>query len=87
MPTGGGKSLWFQLPALCHDGTTTVVLPLLSLGRDRLMALQQRGVPAMVWNSESSNASKPGLLHSANACESVYTTLEQFESEDLPCWK
>ena len=86
MPTGGGKSLCFQLPALCHEGTTIVVLPLLSLMHDRLMALQQRGVPAMVWNSESSNASKPGLLHSANACELVYTTLEQFESEDLRCW-
>ena len=87
MPTGGRKSVCFQLPALCHQGTTIVVLPLLSLMRNRLMALQQKGVQAMVWNSESSNASKPGLLRSANACELVYTTLEQFESEDLRCWK
>lgn len=51
LPTGGGKSICFQVPALCRDGLTVVVSPLISLMADQVQALERRGIGSTYLNS------------------------------------
>ena len=67
MPTGGGKSLCFQLPALCRDGLTVVISPLIALMRDQVRALQAAGVAAGALtsgNTDEENDAVFAAIHS-----------------------
>lgn len=65
LPTGGGKSLTFQLPALLFGGLTLVVSPLMALMKDQVESLQRRGIPAARLDSSLSGPAQAEVLAAA----------------------
>lgn len=85
MPTGGGKSLCYQIPALCLDGVTVVVSPLIALMQDQVEALQQLGIKASVLNSTLDNeeASDVEDLMKNNELDIVYVSPERLNTSSF----
>ncbi len=69
MPTGGGKSLCYQLPGLIRDGVAVIISPLIALMQDQVNAMKQLGVPAAFLNSSLSMAQQTGIEHALRAGE------------------
>ncbi len=83
MPTGGGKSLCYQLPALCRSGLTVVVSPLIALMKDQVDALQARGVQAAAVNSSLGAEEYRQVMYALRSGELriIYVAPERFGQE------
>jgi len=82
MPTGSGKSLCYQLPAMILDGVTLVVSPLIALMKDQVDALRARGLPATFINSSIPEGEQRARIESLRRREHklVYIAPERFRS-------
>ena len=85
MPTGGGKSICYQVPALCLDGITIVISPLISLMKDQVDALKTMGVKARLINSSLSNSEYNEALEEIenDECKIIYIAPERLDSMDF----
>ncbi|MET3698607.1 RecQ-like ATP-dependent DNA helicase [Bacillus oleivorans] len=82
MPTGGGKSLCYQVPGLVLDGTAIIISPLISLMKDQVDSLQANGVSAVFINSTLSHTEQRDILEEVRLGQYkfVYVAPERFES-------
>lgn len=69
MPTGGGKSLCYQIPALIFDGLTIVISPLIALMKDQVDALRVNGIEAAFLNSTQTSQEQDQILQKINSKE------------------
>ena len=83
MPTGAGKSICFQIPALIMPGITLVISPLISLMKDQVDALTEQGIPATFINSSLSPAESGRRLSfiASGRCKLVYVAPERLDGE------
>ena len=85
MPTGGGKSLCFQIPALVKDGLTLVISPLISLMQDQVMALRSNGINAFFFNSTQNVAEQKEVMDNvmSNRAKLLYVSPEKLMSPEF----
>jgi len=85
MPTGGGKSLCYQLPALMLEGTTVVVSPLIALMKDQVDALERRGIAATLINSSLTPSEQQERIRALarGKFKLVYIAPERFRSRSF----
>lgn len=88
MPTGGGKSLCYQLPALVSEKTAVVISPLIALMQDQAAQLAQMGIPAAVLNSTLSDAEQTAVVTRARegAYRLLYVSPERVARDDTMGW-
>ena len=85
MPTGGGKSLCYQLPAIMQEGLTVVLSPLIALMKDQVDALTRRGIDAGFINSSLGKQERQDRLTAlaAGRYTLLYVTPERFQKTDF----
>lgn len=85
MPTGSGKSLCYQIPALMFEGGTVVISPLIALMQDQVDALRRRGIPATFINSTVSREDREARLDGFldGRYKLLYVTPERFRKRDF----
>lgn len=85
MPTGGGKSLCYQVPALCVDGVTVVVSPLIALMKDQVDALILNGVKAAFLNSSQHPSEREQILQQLrrNELKLLYVAPERLVGAEI----
>ena len=85
MPTGAGKSVCYQLPALLLPGVTLVISPLISLMKDQVTALEQAGLPAAFLNSSQTTAAQREVLRGlkAGAYKLLYVAPERLTADSF----
>ncbi len=88
MPTGGGKSLCYQLPAVVSDRTAVVISPLIALMQDQAAQLAQMGIPAAVLNSSLASAEQSRVTRQARegAYRLLYLSPERLQRGDTLEW-
>lgn len=81
MPTGGGKSICYQIPALMSDGIAIVISPLISLMKDQVTSLNQNGIRAAYINSTLTSAQQSRAIYNAMRGEYklIYVAPERLE--------
>ena len=82
MPTGGGKSLIYQIPGLSMNGTAIIISPLISLMKDQVDGLESLGIPATYINSSLTPEEQELRMHAVfeGRYKFVYVAPERFES-------
>ena len=85
MPTGAGKSLCYQIPAIMTDGMTLVISPLISLMKDQVNSLVQQGVSAAYLNRSLTDGQfRKALMNAANGkYKIIYVAPERLESSSF----
>ncbi len=85
MPTGGGKSLCYQIPAICREGVAIVVSPLIALMQDQVAALRQLGINAAALNSATPQheAQATKAMMRAGTIDLVYVAPERLLMDDF----
>jgi ATP-dependent DNA helicase RecQ len=88
MPTGGGKSLCYQLPAVVSERTAVVISPLIALMQDQAAQLAQMGIPAAVLNSTLSSEGQTQVIKQARAgsLRLLYLSPERLSRADTLSW-
>jgi ATP-dependent DNA helicase RecQ len=88
MPTGGGKSLCYQLPAVTSGRTTVVISPLIALMQDQAAQLAQMGIPAAVLNSTLGSSEQKGVMREARggSYRLLYLSPERLARGDTLNW-